>query len=82
MPLELIALGLLAFIFSLAFIKQKQLNNAVLTCPKCGGTESYKSKIRVIKGIGGIYGNRQQEVFKPFCRSCDIEMYPSMTKKP
>lgn len=49
-------------------------------CPKCGGTDLYDNKVRVIKGIGGIYGNRQKEVLRPFCRSCDIEALPISTK--
>ena len=42
-------------------------------CPKCSGEDVYFNKKQVITGIGGIYGNRQKEVERPFCRKCDIE---------
>ncbi len=42
-------------------------------CPKCNGTDVYFTKKQIITGIGGIYGNRQKEVERPFCRKCDIE---------
>lgn len=49
-------------------------------CPKCGGTDFYSNKVRVTKGVGGIYGNRQGEVLRPFCRVCDIEALPTSAK--
>jgi hypothetical protein len=42
-------------------------------CPKCDGTDVYFAKKLIITGLGGIYGNRQKEVERPFCRKCDIE---------
>lgn len=46
---------------------------ATHVCPKCNGTDVYFAKKQVITGLGGIYGNRQKEVERAFCRKCDIE---------
>jgi hypothetical protein len=42
-------------------------------CPKCNGNDVYFNKKQIITGFGGILGNRQREVERPFCRKCDIE---------
>lgn len=46
---------------------------ATHVCPKCNGTDVYFAKKQIITGLGGIYGNRQKEVERAFCRKCDIE---------
>jgi predicted nucleic-acid-binding Zn-ribbon protein len=68
-----LAVVLLVYAF-IAMRKGSGSGSRQLSCPKCGGTDSYNNKVRVIKGVGGIYGNRQKEVLKPFCRTCDLEM--------
>jgi hypothetical protein len=42
-------------------------------CPKCNGNDVYFNKKQIITGVGGVWGNRQREVERPFCRKCDIE---------
>lgn len=46
---------------------------AKYNCPKCEGSDLYLGKIRVLRGVGGIFGNRQQEILVPFCRTCEVE---------
>lgn len=48
-------------------------------CPKCGGTESYASKVREMRGMGlGLHAaNRNVEL----CRKCDVEMVTTSRKK-
>jgi hypothetical protein len=50
-------------------------------CPKCNGTDVYFAKKQIITGVGGVYGNRQKEVDRPFCRKCDIEANPTPVGK-
>lgn len=68
-------LAVVVVIYLLVKNSKKSSKSRNVSCPKCGGTDSYDSKQRVTKGIGGIYGNRQKEVLKPFCRTCDLEMF-------
>lgn len=49
--------------------------DAEFECPKCGGNDAYSAKKQQVVGLGGIYGSRQREVKRPFCRNCDIEMF-------
>jgi hypothetical protein len=42
-----------------------------LTCPKCGGSDYFVSQRNVMKGIGGIWGNRGGIRGFPVCRVCD-----------
>ena len=51
--------------------------NTEFKCPKCGGTDTYLRNTRVIKGIGGVWGNRQVEELKHHCKKCDIEAIPA-----
>jgi len=51
-------------------------------CPKCNCTDVYFAKKQIITGLGGIYGNRQKEVERPFCRKCDIEASSPGTMQP
>jgi hypothetical protein len=41
------------------------------TCPKCGGSDYFMSNRNVMKGIGGIYGNRGGVKQFPVCKACD-----------
>jgi hypothetical protein len=41
------------------------------TCPKCGGSDYFLSSRNVIKGVGGIYGNRGGVKKFPVCKVCD-----------
>ena len=49
--------------------------DAEFECPKCGGNDAYSARKQEVVGLGGIYGSRQREVKRPFCRTCDIEMF-------
>jgi len=40
-------------------------------CPKCGGSDYFMSTRNVMKGIGGIYGNRGGMQKFPVCKVCD-----------
>ena len=40
-------------------------------CPKCGGSDYFMSTRNVMKGIGGIYGNRGGTKKFPVCKVCD-----------
>jgi hypothetical protein len=40
-------------------------------CPKCGGSDYFMSTRNVMKGIGGIYGNRGGMKKFPVCKVCD-----------
>jgi hypothetical protein len=40
-------------------------------CPKCGGVDYFMSNRNVMKGIGGIYGNRGGVKSFPVCKVCD-----------
>ena len=42
-----------------------------LACPKCGGSDYFVSQRNVIKGVGGIWGNRGGVKGFPVCRICD-----------
>ena len=42
-----------------------------LVCPKCGGTDYFLSERNVVKGTGGIYGNRGGTKKFPVCKTCD-----------
>jgi hypothetical protein len=42
-----------------------------LTCPKCGDSDYFMSQRNVMKGIGGIWGNRGGIKEFPVCRVCD-----------
>jgi hypothetical protein len=42
-----------------------------LECPKCGGKDYFMSKRTIMKGLGGIYGNRAGVKAFPVCRVCD-----------
>ena len=48
-------------------------------CPKCGGKESYASKVQEMRGFGlslhAAYRNVQ------LCRKCDVEMVTTSRKK-
>ena len=57
------------------------MSNVSYECPKCGGTDVYMRKQRELKGVGGIYGNRQKTGRAAFCRSCDIEAEEMVTKR-
>jgi hypothetical protein len=48
---------------------------AEFECPKCGGNDAYSARKQQVVGLGGLYGSRQKEVKRPFCRTCDIEMF-------
>jgi predicted nucleic acid-binding Zn ribbon protein len=48
-----------------------------LVCPKCGRTDYFLSERNVVKGIGGIYGNRGGTKKFPVCRTCDEIMAKS-----
>jgi hypothetical protein len=41
------------------------------TCPKCGGSDYFMSNRNVMKGVGGIYGNRGGVKQFPVCKVCD-----------
>ena len=49
-----------------------------LICPKCGGADYFLSERNVVKGIGGIYGNRGGTKKFPVCRTCDEIMAKSV----
>ena len=53
--------------------------NVSYECPKCGGADVYLRKQRELKGVGGIFGNRQKTGRAAFCRSCDIEAEEMVT---
>lgn len=57
------------------------MSEQVFECPKCGGREIYFLKQRELKGIGGIYGNRQKLTRAAFCNVCDIEAEEMRTKR-
>ena len=40
-------------------------------CPKCSGSDYFMSTRNVMKGVGGIYGNRGGTKKFPVCRNCD-----------
>ena len=40
-------------------------------CPKCGGSDYFMSNRNVMKGIGGIYGNRGGVKKFPVCKVCE-----------
>ena len=40
-------------------------------CPKCGGSDYFMSTRNVMKGRGGIYGNRGGLKKFPVCKVCD-----------
>ena len=40
-------------------------------CPKCGGFDYYFSNRTVMKGIGGIWGNRGGVKKFPVCKVCE-----------
>jgi len=40
-------------------------------CPKCGGADYFMSTRTVMKGIGGIWGNRGGTKKFPVCKVCD-----------
>ena len=40
-------------------------------CPKCGGSDYFMSQRNVVKGMGGIYGNRGGMKKFPVCKVCD-----------
>jgi len=40
-------------------------------CPKCGGSDFFMSKRNVMKGMGGIWGNRGGVKEFPVCRVCN-----------
>lgn len=53
-----------------------------LACPKCGGTDFFMSTRTVMKGIGGIWGNRGGTKQFPVCRSCDEIMAEIVVETP
>ena len=54
-----------------------------LICPKCSGDDYFMSTRNVIKGRGGIYGNRGGTKQFPVCRVCnEIMVTPYMAMKP
>ena len=44
---------------------------AYYKCPKCGGSDYYMSNRNVMKGIGGIWGNRGGVKKFPVCKVCE-----------
>jgi len=40
-------------------------------CPKCGGSDYFMSQRNVMKGMGGLYGNRGGVKKFPVCRVCN-----------
>ena len=40
-------------------------------CPKCGGSDYFMSTRNVMKGMGGIWGNRGALKKFPVCKVCD-----------
>ena len=40
-------------------------------CPKCGGSDYFMSTRNVMKGMGGLYGNRGGVKKFPVCKVCD-----------
>ena len=49
-------------------------------CPKCGGSDYYMSNRNVMKGIGGIWGNRGGVKKFPVCKVCEEIMDTIGTK--
>jgi len=49
-------------------------------CPKCGGSDYFVSNRNVMKGIGGIYGNRGGVKKFPVCKVCEEIMDTIGTK--
>ena len=50
-------------------------------CPKCGGSDFFMSTRNVMKGVGGIYGNRGGVKKFPVCKVCDEIMDRYGTRK-
>jgi hypothetical protein len=46
-------------------------NNYSYKCPKCGGSDYYMSNRNVMRGIGGIWGNRGGVKKFPVCKACE-----------
>jgi len=51
-------------------------------CPKCGGFDYYFSNRTVIKGIGGIWGNRGGVKKFPVCKVCEEIMDSTIKTTP
>ncbi len=51
-------------------------------CPKCGGFDYYLSNRNVMKGIGGIWGNRGGVKKFPVCKVCEEIMDSTLEAKP
>ena len=49
-------------------------------CPKCGGSDYFLSNRNVMKGVGGIYGNRGGVKKFPVCKVCEEIMDTIGTK--
>ena len=49
-------------------------------CPKCGGSDYFMSNRNVMKGVGGIYGNRGGIKKFPVCKVCEEIMDTIGTK--
>lgn len=61
-------------VFILIIIKMSQRQtrlNYIYSCPKCGGSDYFMSTRNVMKGVGGIWGNRGGTKQFPVCRKCD-----------
>ena len=56
-------------------------SNYSYKCPKCGGSDYYMSNRNVMKGVGGIYGNRGGVKKFPVCKVCDEIMDRYATRK-
>lgn len=51
-------------------------------CPKCGGVDYYFSNRTVMKGIGGIWGNRGGVKKFAVCKVCEEIMDSTIKKVP
>ena len=52
-------------------LDNKPIPPSNVKCPKCGGSDYFMSTRNVMKGIGGIYGNRGGTKKFPVCKVCD-----------
>jgi len=65
-------LAVLCLIVLFRILVQKQMvKNRKYKCPKCGGSDYYMSNKNVMKGVGGVWGNRGGVKKFPVCRVCE-----------
>lgn len=62
------------------FAQQQMVKSRKYKCPKCGGSDYFMSNRNVMKGIGGIYGNRGGVKKFPVCKVCEEIMDTIGTK--